>query len=188
MDVIQTILSPKNATFATATLVGVVIALGLLGSNPNSQNVVGLGPLSIDTTAIGPFSQAEIKAMWEQWRLDATWSGNGAVSWAPNHVFNYCYNQFTFGGNTINSTDPVLSLFGYSNVTTFTNSFGSGFFVVIVSTNSTNNIQYATLFRVVTTVNGNATTVPNNTVTVPHSYRLSYINVIDNISAGKALF
>ena len=189
MDVIQNVLSPKNATFATATLVGVVIAVGLLGSNPNPQNVSGLSPLAIDSTAIGPFSPSDIKAMWEQWRLDTTWSGIGSISWAPNHIFNYCYNQFAFGGNTINAADPVLSLFGFSNVVTFTNTYGSGYFVVIVTTNSTNNIQYASLFRVVTTINGNATTVPNNTVTVPNSFRLSFVQVIDNINNnGKALF
>ena len=188
MDVVSSLVSPKNGLFASAVVAGALIAFGLIANNSNTQNKTGLSPIAIDTTAIGPFSPAEIKAMWEQWRLDAQWSGNGSISWAPNHVFNYCYNQFPIGGNVLQANDPILSLFGFSDIATFTNTYGSGYYIVVVSTNSTNNFEYATLFHVVPNINTNATTVPNNTVTTPHTYRLSYVNVIDNIVGGQARF
>jgi hypothetical protein len=186
METIQNVLTPKNALGASLVVAGGLIALGLLATNPDSQNKPSLSPLGFDTSVVGPFSMAEIQAAWEQWRLDAQTSNN--PSWAQDHVFNYCYNQFPVGGNVLQATDPTLSLFGYANIETFTTTYGSGWYVVVVTTNSTNSIQYATLFRMVTNISTNAATVPSNTSTLPHQYRLSYVNVIDNIVNGAALF
>jgi hypothetical protein len=55
---------------------------------------------------------------------------------------------------------------------------------VVVSTNATNNIQYATLFRVVANVDTNATTVPNNVVTLPNQMALSFVQVIENTNGS----
>jgi hypothetical protein len=182
MDLINRWLTPKNPLLATGILVGALIGIGTIANNSNTQNKVGLSPLAIDTSVVGPLSQGDIKSLWEQWRLNANTANNPA--WPGDHVFNYCYNQFSVGGNVLQANDPILSLFGYSNIETFTTSYGSGWYIVVVSTNATNNIQYATLFRVVANVDTNATTVPNNVVTLPNQMALSYVNVIENTNGS----
>jgi len=186
MEVIQNALTPKNALGASLLVGGGLIAIGLLATNPDSQTKPSLSPLGFDTSVVGPFSMAEIQAAWEQWRLDAQTSNT--PSWAQNHVFNYCYNQFPIGGNVLQATDPIMSLFGFSNIETFTTTYGSGWYVVVVSTNASNSIQYAVLFRMVTNISTNAPTVPSNTSTLPNQYRLSYVKDIENIPNGVALF
>lgn len=179
MDLINGLLSPKNSLLATGILVGALIGIGTIANNSNTQNKVGMSPLAVDTTVVGPLSQETIKSLWEQWRLHAIASNN--PDWATNHVFNYCYKQFAVGGNI---NDPVLEQFGSANIQTFTNTYGSGWCIVVVSTNSTNGTSYATLFRVVANVNANAVTVPSNVVTLPNEYALSYVNVITNTNGS----
>lgn len=186
MNAIQSLLSPKDPLFAAGVVLGVVIAGGLLANNTNPQNKTGLQPLGFDTSVVGPLEHSEIKAAWEQWRLDANTASN--PSWAGDHVFNYCYNQFPVGGNSIQASDPVLSLFGIGDIETFTTNYGSGWFIVVVSTDAVSNVQYANLFRVVSHINTNAATVPSNTVTVPQTVRLSFVQQIANISGGQARF
>ena len=169
-------------------MIGALIGIGTIANNSNTQSKTGLSPLAIDTTVVGPFSQSDIKSMWEQWRLHALSANPQNPDWADDHVFNYCYNQFPLGGNVIQANDPVLSQFSVADIQAFTTSNGSGWLVVIVSTNSTNGTQYASLYRVVANVNTNAPTVPSNVVTLPHETALSYITQTNNFNGGQNKF
>lgn len=172
MDLVKRILTPKTPILMSAVAVGVLVALGLVANKPNPQNKTGLSPLGYDTSVVGPFQQSEIKALWEQWRLDAQ-SGNTPPGF-ENMIFNSCYNQFPVGSNIVQAQDTI-ALFGYSDIESFTTQFGSGWFVEITLTDAVTGAQNNYLYRVVANVNTNAPTVPFTTVTHPFVYRLSYV-------------
>lgn len=169
------ILGSKNSFIMTALFLGAVIGIGLIGNRMNKQNNPSLMPAGYDTTALGPFSNDEIKSMWEKWRLNATASED--PPWANSHDFLYVARQIPVGGNQLQTNDPVFGNVagGFNqNIT----SLASGLYVVVVSSNV--NV-YAILFKVLSTVNNNlSVSVPSNQVTYPNTYTLEYIQYIDN--------
>ena len=177
MDLVSAIVFPKNAKMATVTLVGIFIALGLIASNSNRQNLTGLSPLNADTTVVGPFSHAEIQKMWEEWRLN--YQAYTTETFANNIVFNSIKEQVPFFGNALPPNDGFFSSFPGLDTATIASSYGYGWFVTVFVTNSTNGARFLCLYKVVNTTDPSLTALtPVNMTTYPLTTKMQLAYIV----------
>lgn len=183
----QKILTSKNSFLLTAVFLGAVIGIGLVGNRMNKQNQPTLMPAGFDTTALGPFSNDEIKSMWTQWRLNYNTLYPNDNGWAQNKQFLYVAQQIVIGGNQVQTNDPVFGN-GPGGFNVNFNTIRSGLYVVIVLQQTTSTEIFAALYQVVSTIGTNGSAfgyIPENQVTYPNTYQLNYITVINNITGNK---
>lgn len=167
----------KDTLLTVIFFAAVLVGLGLF-NNDNPGNT--LQPVGFDTTSIQYFTNEQLQVMWEEWRLNAQTGNPGNPPWADNHQFYYVAVQQAVGGNQLQNTDPVFG-FGPGGFGKGITSLASGLYVVIVSQNRGNQTFYASLFQVMSVVNSNLNpSTPSNQITYPNTYKLSFIDVIDN--------
>lgn len=187
-DIVQGILStPKNILYSTnkfyiiCVLLATVIGLGFVGNRIDKQNHPTVAPLGYDTTALGPFSNDQIKSMWESYVAADQEYVYPSTSYWQDKEFQYVARQVVFGGNQKQNADPIFGN-GPGGFNVAFNTLTSGLYVVIVTktiTDATNS--HAVLMKVVSSINTNPNpTDVNNQITYPNTYKLSYIDNIAN--------
>ncbi len=103
---LSSVLNPQTLGSAGLVTGGVLVALGLLANNPNSQNKPSLSPLGANTTVVGPFSESELNDMYNDWRMRVI-SDNGAqAAFASSRTWQTSLLQIPLFGNYVSSTEP----------------------------------------------------------------------------------
>jgi len=173
MDLVQSILNPSKPLLASAAIVGVLIALGLVANNSNPLDNIGISALGADTTVVGPFSNEELRDMFNQWALDFKSSGlgGGFSSVAASHVYGSVRLQVPLYGNQLSATEPLFDGFGAQNIVTLTTSYGYGWYVSLFTIDSNGENQPA-IFKVVRQTDPTFTYTPTHFSTTPLQYKL----------------
>ena len=176
MDLVNSVVFPKNPFLATAVFVGVLIALGLIASNANKQNLVGLSPLNANTTVVGPFENSDLQKLWEEWRLNFQASGD---TFANQVVFESVKEQIPFFGNALPAQDGVFSPFPGLTTSVIASNYGYGWFVTIFVRNVQNNVRFLCLYKIVNTSDPSlASLTPVNITTYPLTYKMQLAYVV----------
>jgi hypothetical protein len=175
MDLVQGILNPSKPLMSSLVIFGVLIAVGLIANNSNTQNKAGLSALGADTTVVGPFSFDELNEMYKQWSLDILSSGIGgqAGSVAANLQLQEVVQQISLYGNYLSQVpvEPFFTGFGAQDIQTLVTMYGYGWFVRARMSN--NQIAF---FKVVRDTDSSLSSLlPVNMTTYPLQYRLQFV-------------
>ena len=176
MDLVQGVLNPTKPAMASLVIIGVLIAVGLIANNSNTQNKVGISALGADTTVVGPFSFDELNELYKQWSLDIIASNivGNVRTIAETLQLQESVQQISLYGNYLSQTpnlEPFFAGFGNQDIQTFVTNYGYGWFVRARMSN-----DGPAIFKVVRdTDNSQPLLYPTNMTTYPLGYRLQLV-------------